>query len=688
MRERHLDWSAGHTPALAALNTTGGVLATGMVGSLIDIAPVWGVAAAGVGAAGHLIATAGIGGRARLTHRATCWAGAGGWLAWSLATTPWSIASLTSLACLGVAGYATGRFVSIADDRQQERRHKLMLASRRARTATEWEGRIGRVCGIQGSRVVGVEQWDTGTGYTLDVELPEGGKSWRELAAAAEALAADANLPDGCGVEVVAGISRRVALIRVSTVNVQIKDTPYPSEATPLTINNPIPIGLHRDASEAGLSLRQDTTLLTGQKGGGKTNELQVINAGLVRCVDTVVWHIDLNGGGMSLPWITPWHERGPAGGVPAPAVDWVAATPKEAQKMTAAALRIAKHRKVAYRKLRRDVGDDKLPVSPTVPEIVIVVDECAEVLGERTPHRQVQANLEEIQRIGRAEGVNLVFCGLRATTDVIGSTNILKQARARVSMSVQDPEELNYLFGWSCKATPADIPYPGCGLYLQDTSGNPRPFKGYRLVGAALEDVAVAVAARRPALDEPSREVAGVDYTARWNHDRVSHLFDDEPADQDEQTPPAEQAAPPPAPTATLHDPLAQLAAGAAIFQTGTTSTPDGIDWNDAAAWPVISVPGSVAGEELPELISRLLAACGDADRMHTSALSAALDTTPDTLSRLLPLVGLRALPNAFQQNGQARRGYARADIEAVAERIRSGQLTVPSEVANWSHA
>lgn len=671
-----LDWSAKHNVVTGTVNTAGGLMATSMVGSLAQLPPFWAAAAAGVGAVAHSVAAAtGDTSRAGILARAAAWAGGGGWLTYSLATSPWSITSAASLATLSVAGGVTASVLKAAGARKDVAQRRVRLASARARAADDWETRIERVCGIKGAEIIGVEHWETGTGYSLDVNLPAGGQNWRDLNNAAARLAADADLPEGCGVEVTPGTTRRAAIVHVSTVNALAEEAPYPGEATPLSINNPLPLGVHRDGTEAGISLRQDTGIMVGQKGGGKTNQLQVINAGLVRCTDTLVWHIDLNGGGMSLPWIWPWHD----GQADVPAIDWVASTPDEAQRMTEAALRIAKGRKVAYRKLRRQAGDDKLPVSPQVPQIVIVIDECAEVIGENTKHRQVANNLEELQRIARAEGVNLVFCGLRATTDVIGSTAILKQARARIGMRMQDPEELNYLFGWGCKATPEDIPYPGCGLYLQDSTGQPRPFKGYRLVGQALEDIAIAAAGLRPALDAPSVDLAGPDYTTRWS--RAAHLFtDDSGTDTDDL----------PAP----RTPLDQLAEAGAVFKR-VTSPGNGVDWSNPATWPAPAVPGldiptTATMTRVPTLLRRLLAVMDDhgADRLHTATLAAALNTTPDVLGTLLPQVGVKALPQPFHHNGNRGRGYSRADLMAVAERIERGEVSVPADVADWPPA
>ncbi|GAA2665235.1 MULTISPECIES: hypothetical protein [Actinosynnema] len=679
-----VDWSGKHTVLTGTANTVGAVLATGMVGSLAALPPAWAAGGAAVGAAAHTVASAGRGTtRPGVLARAAGWVAGGGWMVWALETTPWSAASVSSLAVLGVAGGVTATLVRAAASKRQEIGQQVMFATQRARTAGEWEARIDRVCGIKGVQVMGVQKWEEGTGYTLDLNLPEGGHSWKDLAKHQGGLAADADLPNGCTVEARPGVSRRSALLRVATKDAWEEVIDYPEDWSVLSILNLIPIGQHRDATVAGLELRSDTVLLTGQKGGGKTNELQVVNAGLVRCVDVLVWHIDLNGGGMSLPWIRPWLTD-TTGTVAAPAVDWVASTAAEAKRLTAAALRIAKGRKVEYQQLCEQQGDDKLPVSPEIPQIMIVVDECAEIMGSGTKHPKLRDDLEEIQRIARAMGVNLVFCGLSATADVIGSTNVRKQARARISMRVSDPEELNYLFGWNCKADPQDMPYPGCGLYLQDTIGQPTGFKGYRLVGAALAAGAVAVAGLRPGLDEVSARLAGDDYATRW--DRAEHLLADTPAPQEDEEDPAEVEQP----VTAGFDPAA-LEAGAAVFTT-KPATAEGFNPLDPSTWPPIDLPGLTvpAAPALPELLARLLAVFDgtDHERLHTSALAAQVGTTPTVLGKLLPQIGVKALPDAFYVGPDRQRGYALTDLRAVAERIRNGEVAVPVDVAEWTPA
>ncbi|GAA1347883.1 hypothetical protein [Saccharothrix algeriensis] len=689
-----LDWKGKHNVLTGTVNTVGGVLATSMVGSLLEMPPTWALGGAAVGAVAHSVAAAGRGStRPGVLARAAGWVAGGGWMVWALETSPWSAVSISSLAVLGVTGGVTASLVRAGAVKREEVKQEVGFARHRARTAGEWEARIQRVCGIKDVQVMGVQKWEQGTGYTLDLNLPQGGHSWKDLARHQAQLAADADLPNGCTVEALPGVSRRAALLRVATRDAWEEVIPYPEDWSPLSILNPIAIGEHRDASVAALELRSDTVILTGQKGGGKTNELQVLNAGLVRCVDNLLWHIDLNGGGMALPWIRPWLTD-TTGQVPAPAVDWVASTAGEAKKMTEAALRIAKGRKVEYQQLCEQHGTDKLPVSPEIPQITIVVDECAEITGDGTKYPKLRDDLEEIQRIARAMAVNLVFCGLSATTDVIGSTAVRKQARARISMRVSDAEELNYLFGWNCKADPQDMPYEGCGLYLQDTSGQPKGFKGYRLVGTALAAGARAVAGQRPALDPISTRLAGDDYATRW--DRAAHLIAEQPtADRTaaEEVTSTTDTTDHELPPAGPFD-LAALEAGAAVFAGHTADRATATDFNplDPATWPPIDVPGvgTAVAIEPPALLARLLEVFqrSGQERLHTATLAAEIGTTPTTLGKLLPQIGVQALPNAFYIGSDRNRGYARADIETVTERVRSGEVTVPADIAAWAPA
>ncbi|HEY9474223.1 MAG TPA: hypothetical protein VIS06_10270, partial [Mycobacteriales bacterium] len=462
-----VEWTTKHSgPTHAAVNIAGGALSLASVGYLAHVDPIWAGAATAATTVGTLIAESlqGTAGVTRL-YRAACWAGTGSWVTYALATSPWSGDALGSL-IVGTLGMGLlAPVLSRRERRAAERERRAVVLSRRARTGDEWSARLARVCGIRGAQILNIQTWPARTGYSIDVDLP-GGTTWRSLAGSVDALASDLRLPIGCGVEVTAGAHRGAAVLHVSTVNALISEQPFPADYSPLTVNNPFGVGIRRNGETALMEVRQSSTLVIGQKGSGKSNELHIITAQLARMVDVLVWHIDLSGGRLSLPWLWAWHERGPDGGVPNPPVDWVASTSPEALRMTEAALRIIKVRGTAYRALTRGADSTDLPISPTLPEIVIVVDEGAEAAGEQAKSPQLRKNLSEIQRIGRGVGVNVVMSALRATADMVADTNVKAQSANRIGMRVSDPQELAYLFGWHHQSVhPEDAPWPGCGF-------------------------------------------------------------------------------------------------------------------------------------------------------------------------------------------------------------------------------
>ncbi|MFE4207103.1 hypothetical protein [Streptomyces goshikiensis] len=232
--------------------------------------------------------------------------------------------------------------------------------------------------------MLGIEHWPSGMGYTVEIELPEGGVTRKQVADRTDALASDLDLPNGCGLQVLPGISRRRLLIEVATKTYQGQEIPFPVEemAETTTINNPAPIALLSDGWRAELDMRKASTVVAGGTGSGKRNWLQTLIARLLQTNDTLVWVIDLNAGSLGLPWLHAWREAQTdperRDEVPAPGVDWLASTPAEAKLMLDAAIAIANTRKIAYQQHMRDEDDDKLPVSPQIPEIVIIMDESA----------------------------------------------------------------------------------------------------------------------------------------------------------------------------------------------------------------------------------------------------------------------------------------------------------------------
>ncbi|MFJ8440101.1 hypothetical protein [Kitasatospora griseola] len=604
-----IDWSAGHGLLSGTLNGTLGALTTTAIGHSTGMPAGWALAAGAAGALG----TIGAGLRRKLTgatlaFRGSCWMAAGGWSSWALAHGgPWQWPELGALAVAGITAGTLGAAFAAHEEVEQAKRTHLLLIGARRQLAAHWTDRIRRVCSVEVT-VLGIEHWPSGAGYTLELELPEGGTTRRSIADRAEGLGTDLDLPDGCGLQITPGISRRRVLIQVTT-KVLTDELLFPAEEMEetTTVNNPIPIALLSDGARAEMDLRQASTIVTGPTGTGKTNWLHTLIARLNQTNDVLVWVIDLNGGSIGLPWLNAWRDaqlgrdgsRWAHADIPVPGVDWVASTVEEAKLMLAAAVRIAKRRKAAYQDAMRDANDDKLPVGPTVPEVVIIMDEGAEAAASREA-RQILAGVSEVVRIARAMAIRAVISVLRVTQDVMPDPLVRKMASNRLATGALEDSELGHLFGW--RALRAEDSFSGPGSVLVGTEGKqPAKARQPRITPDMIEEISALTSHRRPALDAPSLEAAGTDYTDRWTMQRCGHLWAEPahaaqaaPASPGHGGPAAAKGAAPAGgwkatagwdkPAADPDDELESIWLLPPAPEPGTT--PEGTDWADPTTW------------------------------------------------------------------------------------------------------
>lgn len=519
-----LDWDAKHGPVTGPINTSVAALAVGYAGHASGMPWEWAALTASAGLLGTHVA-----GRRRqvtpatLALRAAGWLGADGWCSWAIAHGPWTQGMLGSLAAgalgLGAAMAGAHHVEAKAEEKRAEQEaaaRRASLDGKRQKIADEWEDRIVRVCHGTAVQIVGVEEWESGGGRTLDGECGPGGSTWKTIKAFEDGLAADAKLPEGCGVEVKPGANRGAFLIDIATVNRLVGEDLYPDDYSPLTLNGPLPLGVFRDGTKAAPNIRQLTATFAGRKGSGKTNLSNVALAGCCRMTDQLVWVIDLNGGGLALPWLHAWHKAGKPG---RPPVDWVADTPAKALAMAKAALSIAKARKPGYKHLEIEANDDKLPVSTAVPGILIAGDEIAEIFSPRARRdpvlRETGDTLIQVVELARAVAVNVLATALRVTQDVLSEPQLIVQSGLKITMK-SDEREMAYFFGWDDRANPAEAPYPGCG-FIKVLDEPARPFKAYRIKPDQIGAVVAATSGLRPELDELSRNAAGEAYERRW---------------------------------------------------------------------------------------------------------------------------------------------------------------------------
>ncbi|MEU8877588.1 hypothetical protein AB0D24_41965 [Streptomyces javensis] len=546
-----LDWARSHGPITGALSATTGAAAAALLGTATGMPEGWPLLIGAAGAVGHGI---GHSVRRNLTlrtavARAASWLVAGGWTTWAMAHGPLSWAAAGSLAALGVGIGAAASHTAAWEEAAEEERFTAEaraaaaeMDGRRRVIAAEWQDRVKRVC-MADVKVVAVEFWETGAGFSVEAELPGGGVTWDRISSRSRALAADARLPLGCTVHVEEGAAQGLVVFDVMTKNIMREEKLYPDDYSPLSILTGIPWCLRPNGEEIRVFLREACALLLGPPGSGKSTFMDVILAGFARCTDVLTWVIDLKQGAIGIPWVTPWLEAqgliepdDPANPAPAgtrPGVDWLAATPKEAIRLLKAALRINKARQLRYQKLMRQQDTTLLPISPELPQIEIVIDEGAEALAHannrREPEKRELAELiKEVMRTTRAMGIRKVLTAVDGNLNTIGDTVVKRFSPLSIALTSGENSGHNVgkLFP-KVRIDSNQLNEKGAGI-IGDSGANgfaPTEFKGWKSLPSMVRRVILATNDRRPTLDQVSVEAAGEDYRERWSPARAGWL-------------------------------------------------------------------------------------------------------------------------------------------------------------------
>ena len=406
-----------------------------------------------------------------------------------------------------------------------------MVLGSAARESEEWRQRIAERGGAPFAGVVveAVTKWDNRNGEDVRICMPKAGATVDQLRYLAPGLAADANLPHGCSIEIIEpeGEGQRTVIMRVPTQVPAALDEGHPLWEEQRSILDGIPIGAHPNGDTAEGPMREESWLVVGKKGAGKTTLLWGITATVGMCRDALVWHIDLNGGGMTQPWVDVWLD----GRVERCPIDWAAPNVDEAIRMVNAAVKIAKHRKIAYRRRKKEHNTNLLPVGPDLPEIVIILDEGAEAMAAAGKGQvmELAMKLEEIQRIARNEAVNLVLSVLRGTGDLVPAA-MSTQTGVGICMKVRQQKEIAAVFesAWELKLQPNHLTAKGAGWIGVD-GGLPVRYQGWNILPDDMEQAALRIAKVRPDLDEASAKVAGEDYATRYSRMRALFVEDGE---------------------------------------------------------------------------------------------------------------------------------------------------------------
>ncbi|MEU5394824.1 hypothetical protein [Streptomyces tibetensis] len=533
-----LDWAAGHGPVTGALSATTGAFAVATTGAATSMPPGWALAVGAAGALGHTVVGLRVRNAGRtLATRAASWLVGAGWTTWAMTNGPLTWAALGSLATMGVGIGAAARSSALFEEAREEealaaeqREIARELSAERRAIAAEWVERIQRICSIS-VRVVGVEMWPTGAGYSLDLE-PQGGVTYDRIAQYSVQLSADARLPHGCTASAGPGIHQGRTIMDVTTVNVLKEDCPYPDDYGPLSVLSGLPWGVRTNGEIVSAYLREQCALVVGPTGSGKTNMVHTILAGFARAQDVLTWVIDLNAGSAGLPWVLPAlnGELTTQDGRPVrPGVDWLASSYEEAALMLDAALAIGLHRKKAYQDLLAKANTDLLPISSKIPQILLVIDEGAEILVSTDRQmKQLAKKILEVIRMLRAMGIRTVLTALGATGSVLGNLMIRREGKVRVALTGGETEgmDLGKMFPGRRGLRVDQAPYKGSGF--MGTPESPAAlFKSWRILPNQIRDITAATSERHPRLDDVSAKAAGAAYARRWDAERTAWMRD-----------------------------------------------------------------------------------------------------------------------------------------------------------------
>ena len=300
-------------------------------------------------------------------------------------------------------------------------------------------------------------------------------------------------------------------------------EIPYPDDLSPLTINEPFDIGWSEDGKLCLIHFREIRLLIIGETGAGKTNLLNVIIAQLSRCVDVIIFGIDLKGGRLLAPWLKPWINKQ----TNRPVIDWPATDRAEAQRLLQALIRVIDARS-------RGFAGKNAKIKPNNKQqtYVVVCDEIAELFTTDEPRAYREEFMPDqpspnslawlatrVTNKGRSEAVDAIWAGQRATASHVPS-NIKSQCKLRIGLGTTTVAEATNLAPDDATATKimALLQHPGTGVVWRKEK-RPTADKFYKLEDPErIAQIAAHVGEFiRPEPNDFDRAALGEDYASRW---------------------------------------------------------------------------------------------------------------------------------------------------------------------------
>ncbi|MER6253616.1 DNA translocase FtsK [Streptomyces sp. NPDC001584] len=525
-----------HGVVATPLFTSGFIYLGGVgLGTIEDLGHAVPLGMLGIGSIGGIVAAAtarylrtggkGRSQRARWFHTAFTgiWTtGSAAWLNWVAHGTPWTLTSAAAIAAATVAVapfYGIDRFLRSEEIAEQWAKEEASLV----KPLSDWAALFAAVS-ARGVFVEGKEK--THNGYKLTLRLTE--TDYDGLLPLLKRLEMKAGVRPGA-LTLKPGEMADEAFLWVSTRNVLAELVELDPSDHPITINEPLTLGMLESGHPIELLMRQNSVLIAGQKGSGKSVTLHVLISLLTRCIDAVIWMVDMASGHTAKRWLRPWVEgwKDKAGNViTRPLIDWVATTEDEAVRMYNAAHDVADQR-------ARTSGGKLIPKAER-PAIIVITEEGSDLMAWSPT--AIKPKVRGIKK-GRKAAIDYVDVVQRGTGPNTGGGEIDSQYDTTIGLKFRKKGEGQYVFpDWYHQVNLAALPGNGaCYLKTSAMEPNEPPEKGrFGYVNddedaTHIEEMSVARANIRPDLDAEAVAIANRwGYADRWSDpDRIDWLLE-----------------------------------------------------------------------------------------------------------------------------------------------------------------
>ncbi|MEU9947089.1 hypothetical protein [Streptomyces sp. NPDC047939] len=456
------------------------------------------------------------------------------WLTWTAHGTPWSMASAASIA---IATTALSPFYAIDRAFRSDIIAAQWAAEANANAPAdmgEWEQLFHDVS-ARGVQVH--EPIQTRSGYALPLTLTQTpydailqllrGMETRKgdlRAGALDLRPGDSGLASD-------------AILYVSTRDVLAEPVNLPDDTHPLTITEPLTLGILESGEPFEIKFRQNSIFIAGKKGSGKSVLLHCIISLITRCTDAVIWMIDMAEGNTAKRWLRPWAEqwKDKQGRlIDRPILDWVATSVDEAVRLLNASVAVADGR-------ARRMKGGKIRPTAAMPALFVITDENPELMS-RVPDAII-AKTRGIKK-GRKAAVDYIDAAQRGTGPNSGGGEVMSQYDTVIGGRFPKRQEGQFVFpDYYQRVDLSKLPGNGAFYVLDEhrskTGTGPEKFKGYFVYdddehpdgteATVIEEKSVERWDIRPDFDKASQEDAEpFGYSTRWSDTtRIEWLLD-----------------------------------------------------------------------------------------------------------------------------------------------------------------